>query len=368
MHTQVLLLADRLRAERALSAAVNVLIATAGAGTADVLDWDTVHALYTLPLAVAKSKALKPLRRAAAVALQHRLGDLDAAWLDAARRAQLLALPFEAVRQLVRDERTRVSSENTVVYTIAAWIDAAGGDGCGAMQRAALAKHVRAPHLSSLYCATAGSRLLTSWLPDISGADVHFAALFQEVDDGSMLQTRLLRAKGLPLARRSAWRLLPRPPSSVTEANVEWRLPLSEMRQLYERAAAAAAGSNPIEARSEAVVFQGCVWDARVRPRKGKAGVVLDAHLHLRLPPGCGAASVLTALVGVEPRPQLADDAVTPPLRFTTWVFEAGSRQGRADAFGLGELKEWDEVVWRNKGLLGLDGRVGLRYTIKSVV
>jgi hypothetical protein len=366
MQIQVLLLADRLRAERALCAAVNALLATADTSMAGVLDWDTILALYALPPAVAKSKALKPLWNAGAAALQHRLGDLDAAWLDAGCRAQLLALPFEALRHLLSDERTRVSSENTVVYTVAAWINDNAGGVDGAMQRAALAHYVRAPHLSKLYCASAGSWLLTRWSPHISAADVHCATDLQEADDSSKLRTRLLKAKGLPLAHRSAWRLPPRPTSSVKEAVVEWRVPLSEMRQLYEQAAAGAEVGESLQVCSEAVVFQGCEWEARVKCKKREAGVILRATLNVSLPPGCGAAAVLAAMVAFQKKPP-ADDAHDPALRFSAWSIEVGTGQGCTDVFGLGELKEWDEVAWRNKGLVGQDGRVGVRFTIRGV-
>ncbi|KIZ03475.1 hypothetical protein MNEG_4484 [Monoraphidium neglectum] len=225
---QVLLLADRLCAERAVGAAVHVLLSAPADGATGPLHWDTVTAVYRLPPALADNPVLKPLFDAAAFGLHQRLGDLDAAWLDTSCRAQLLALPFAALRQLLSDERTRVSSENTVVYTVAAWVKQNASS--SAEQHAELAQCVRAPRLTPLYSAAFGAQLLTSWSPAISAADMHYALASAGLPaaDKAKAMSDLLQYSHLPLARHAAWRLLQRPTSRVTEAALELR-PLQKL-------------------------------------------------------------------------------------------------------------------------------------------
>jgi len=138
---KVLRLADQLRAERCEAAAARALAA------ADPLDWSTVLAVYNLPPSCSDNAAYAPLFDAAAMALQQRLGDLDAAWLHDGKAEQLLALPFAAVKQLLSHDRT-CACENTVYYTCCAWIEKHMYK-AGAEQRSGLLECVRMPHVSS---------------------------------------------------------------------------------------------------------------------------------------------------------------------------------------------------------------------------
>ncbi|KIZ03476.1 hypothetical protein MNEG_4485 [Monoraphidium neglectum] len=280
---QVLLLADRLRAERAVEAAVQVFVGSATAGAAGALDWDTVTAVYQLPPALADNPVLKPLFEYAAAALQERLGDLDATLLNGERRAQLLALPFAAMRQLLSDDRTCVSSENTVVYTIAAWIKK---NASSAEQRAELAQCVRAPLLTPLYSAAVAAQLLTSWSPAISPADMHYALVF----------------------------------AGLSEAVLE-----------------AATGDK---------------------------GVDFCAYLRVHRPAG---VAVGAAAVSVSAKFEAGGSVMPVISRSCVMATRVGHGWGYSDVFKLGEISEWDEVMWRNKALVGQDGTVLVRFTIKDV-
>jgi hypothetical protein len=62
--------------------------------------------------------------KAAAVALQHTLGDLELVFADNKTQQLLLDLPHAALLQLLRDERTRVASENTAAHAVLQWASA----------------------------------------------------------------------------------------------------------------------------------------------------------------------------------------------------------------------------------------------------
>jgi hypothetical protein len=61
--------------------------------------------------------------KAAADALQHTLGDLELVFADDKKRQLLVDLPQAALLQLLRDERTRVASENTAAHAVLEWFD-----------------------------------------------------------------------------------------------------------------------------------------------------------------------------------------------------------------------------------------------------
>jgi hypothetical protein len=357
-NPQVLLLADRLRAERAVEAAVQVFVGAATAGAAGALDWDTVTAVYQLPPALADNPVLKPLFEYAAAALQERLGDLDATLLNGERRAQLLALPFAAMRQLLSDDRTCVSSENTVVYTIAAWIKK---NASSAEQRAELAQCVRAPLLTPLYSAAVAAQLLTSWSPAISPADMHYALVFAGLSEA--VRKELLEVDGIPLECHAAWQLPSRRISRTTQAVVEWRVPLAELRRLYE-SAAGAQGKSTSAFSGDRTTFQGLDLNIEVEAATGDKGVDFCAYLRVHRPAG---VAVGAAAVSVSAKFEAGGSVMPVISRSCVMATRVGHGWGYSDVFKLGEISEWDEVMWRNKALVGQDGTVLVRFTIKDV-
>jgi hypothetical protein len=91
--------------------------------TAADLDWEAVCGAYSLPASFADNAAFADVYKAAADALQHTLGDLELVFADEQKRQLLLDLPHAALLQLLRDERTRVSSENTAAHAVLEWAD-----------------------------------------------------------------------------------------------------------------------------------------------------------------------------------------------------------------------------------------------------
>jgi hypothetical protein len=114
---QLLLLADRYGVPKVAAA---VTAAFASIPPAD-LQWNTLLALYALPPGCAELDACKSVFVTAGDKLQQELGDLELTWADAGKQQLLLDLPQLALLQLLRDDRTRVTSENTVFYTIQRW-------------------------------------------------------------------------------------------------------------------------------------------------------------------------------------------------------------------------------------------------------
>jgi hypothetical protein len=107
---KLLLLADRYGVPKVLAA---VTAAFASITPAD-LQWSTLLALYALPPGCADLDACKDVFAVAGDKLQQELGDLELTWADEAKQQLLLALPQPALLQLLRDDRTRVTSKNTV--------------------------------------------------------------------------------------------------------------------------------------------------------------------------------------------------------------------------------------------------------------
>ncbi len=74
--------------------------------------------------------------------LQGDFGDLERAASDPALLARLCGLPFQAVLQLLLDERTAAASENTALALVHAWL-AAQPAGAGAWAGAAALSSAR---------------------------------------------------------------------------------------------------------------------------------------------------------------------------------------------------------------------------------
>jgi hypothetical protein len=123
---QLLVLADRY--------AVPAAVAAVGRAFKDCpaadLQWEVVCGAYSLPATCADNTAFAAIFEAAADALQHTLGDLELVFADEQKQKQqlLLGLPHAALLQLLRDERTRVASENTAAHAVLEWARDNGAD------------------------------------------------------------------------------------------------------------------------------------------------------------------------------------------------------------------------------------------------
>ena len=407
---RVLFLADRLQADASAAAAARELAARAP------LEWPTVAAAFELPPACAASADAAPLVAAAARELLARLGDLDAAWADPARAAQLRALPFGAIRALLADARTSAASENTAFYTAAAWLGAQRGGGAPD-ERAALAALIRAPHLTPLFRAGVAAR--SGWLLEAAPGR---ALLLLEAGPRDAHAGENQQEPAPP----PAWRLPPRPASAAPRAlELEWRVPLAALRLALERAlaeggrdaggsdssccgsdagassdsdagaAAAAAAELPsLRMPGRPRPFQGLEFELRLHGRRrANGGATVGVYVFARPPPGvcagagCGGGcdglpSCESTGEGDAAVATAAAAAVTAAVRidcahyareFKRVEFPAAPRgcggrgHGFADAFGLGAQARWDEGAWRRAGLVAPDGCVRVRALVRDV-
>jgi hypothetical protein len=95
------------------------------------LAWATVSQVLRLPHAQLAARDAKPLVAACLDRLQGDFGDLEAVAAAPPLLARFAALPFQAVLQLLLDERTAAASENTALVLAHAWL-AAQPPGAGA--------------------------------------------------------------------------------------------------------------------------------------------------------------------------------------------------------------------------------------------
>jgi len=341
---QVLWLADQLQAPPCAAAAARALAASRP------LDWSTALGVYRLPPSYSDNAAFQPMFTAAAAAVQIQLRDLDAAWLDDGKAEQLLALPFAAVKQLLSDNRTR-AREDTVYYTCCAWID---GHKADAEQRRGLLECERMPHISSFYLAGVVSSSITQLTDSIATADLLHAAAYAAATAG--MQKTMDRRKYLSFTKHPAWRLPMRPASAVQSAVIEWRVPLSEVKQLHEEAAAMAVGRRAWAYAPQTRMFGGVMWSVKLQAMRQADGVKMGVHAHVCLPP---ALVPWKGIVSADCKLEAAQQSYS----FGAAV-GVGESRGFDDAFKLGAKAEWDEVAW--SGLAGGDGKVLLRLTVKD--
>jgi hypothetical protein len=130
VHTmlQLLLLADKYDVPAVMAAVGSAF----SSKSVEQLPWDAVTAVHSLPAGYAENAGMVAVYAAACDKLQHELGDLELVFADSEgqQQQQFRSLPHAAMLQLLRDERTRVASENTAAHAVLAWTQAQN-DGLG---------------------------------------------------------------------------------------------------------------------------------------------------------------------------------------------------------------------------------------------
>jgi len=342
---QVLRLADQLQAQPCEAAAARALAASSP------LDWSTVLAVYSLPPSYSNNAAYQPLYNAAAAALQTQLGDLDAAWLDDGKAEQLLALSFAVLMQLLYDYRT-CACENTVYYTCCAWIDRHEAD---EEQRSELLECVRMPHISTLYLATVVSSSISQLTDSITPADLLHAAAYAA--QPATVKESMLRWNRT-LIRHQTWQLPKRPASSAQSAEVEWLVPLSELKQLYEDALGKGMDEQAWAASPQVRAFGGLQWCIEMRAWSTDAGVEMGVFAQLMpLPGNLAEDGMLRAEFKL---------TIGPAVFTLDRLVEVRRGEGVAThPFKLGPQPAWQEEAW--SGWADDDGRVPLRLEVSRV-
>jgi hypothetical protein len=166
------------------------------------------------------------LQQYAAAALQVLFGDLEAVWASADNRVKrrgLLSLPFEALKALLADERTRVASENTVAHTVVRWL-AKNKVAASSAQAEELLPLVRVARLTPHYARTVFSES-TLARRHLSASERAFASMAPLMGVGaSHLNTSCIEP---------AWVLPARPRSALADVAVlEWSPRLAELEDM----------------------------------------------------------------------------------------------------------------------------------------
>jgi hypothetical protein len=224
----------------------------------------TAAAVFSLPEVCLELGSLSQLHKLAGDKLQQELGDLEVVWGDQHKQQQLLDLPFGALLRLLRDERTRVASEDTAVYTAQRWLATNATCGTAAsrrQQQQQLAGVLRLPHCTSTFLLA----LARKGLP--SAADCTWVA---DGDAQLLMDLGMMAARPAgfscehsyygyghhwALSQKPAWQQPRRPASVVTELKLTLHIPVAPPK---------ASGSS---AKQQAV-WQGrewswdCLWSA----------------------------------------------------------------------------------------------------------
>ncbi|GIL91432.1 hypothetical protein Vretimale_17820 [Volvox reticuliferus] len=143
----LLILADQYAVGRLLAA-----VDTAFAGLPlPGLSLEQLLRLYELPEVLLAGGALNSALSKLVDKLISELGDLELVMDCPARKAQLLGLPYEAVRLLLQSSETRVWNENTAVAALVEWMAGPAGQAATQEQRRQLVALLRLQHCTHSY-------------------------------------------------------------------------------------------------------------------------------------------------------------------------------------------------------------------------
>jgi hypothetical protein len=231
--------ADRFGVPKVLAAAAAALVAV----PADQLHWDTALQLLQLPQSCVLQPDFTAAHQLAVRRMIQQLGDLEKVWASDALQQQLLALPFDALLQLLQHSHTRVATENTVVFTIERW-HRAHRAACSREQVQQLMQLVRMRHCTPYYAGTImpHSNIVKR------GIGRSALPLMRECCMPGGFE-KMQSANCSVLRKFPAWSAARRPKSTLQPV-LEWRLPLatlqSAVEQLFSSGRAARVGLSAV--------------------------------------------------------------------------------------------------------------------------
>lgn len=221
---QLMLLADSYDVGKVLAAAARAL----GQLQPEQITLEVVSRVFALPESCLKLKCFEAARTKAAEQLQQQFGDLEEVWGDSSQAEQLLQLPFAAMLQLVQDGRTKVASEDTVMYTLERWLGE--NPDTSSEQQQQLADTVRLPLCTATFLSSAKR---VAWLLDAgyTQQELLMACVLQGYIRLQEENTWVLECR----QQRAAWDMKKRPSSSRSSASRAWTVPLAEVRSMVEK-------------------------------------------------------------------------------------------------------------------------------------
>ena len=209
----------------------------------DSIDMPTAIAICDSPESCRQLKHYGALQEAAANKIQQEFGDLEVVWgggdddMQQQQKQQLLiGMSFAALCQLLADSRTRVTSEDTVYYTVARWLEQHSDTPLE--QQKQLAELIRLPqctptYLSSIICSE------NSWIRScISNKDLFRACAFCSTSSssnrGKLMDTAAYKPHVPIIKRHPSWASPCRPASAVTQLDFTMTVPLAKLQASLE--------------------------------------------------------------------------------------------------------------------------------------
>ena len=265
---QLLQLADAYAVEKVAFVACSSLSKL----TIDAIDWPTAVAFLSLPASCDKLPPCKVLKATAARRLHQQLSDLDVIWTGCEQSQQqqqqqqqqqnqqqqadqklLLGLPCSALCQLLALDILRVSSEDTVFYTISQWLQA--NPATTPAEKQQLSQVLRLPHCTPTYLSNVMCSK-DSWLRSCFTDEDLFRAcgLSSRSGDSGFSMAPCRDNSATSLARNPAWLLSARSISAISKCGINWEVPLADLQAKFEEALTSGAVTS---LRSPAKVWQG---------------------------------------------------------------------------------------------------------------
>ena len=357
---QLLQLADAYSVHKVSLAACNSLSSI----KLEDLDWTTAAATFELPESVTQLPSFPPLKAAAVSRLMQKLGDLELVWRDAGPQLSdnqllLVRLPLAALVELLRDERVKVSSENTVYHTITRWWEANPSSTQEQLQQ--LANLLRLPHCTPLYLSTVMCSS-SSWLLKCFTSQDLFSACALAGSEKEHEWVAAASSRGPLIDHHPSWALPPRAESAVKGLVVKWNVPLEVIKRHFE----AAVAKQPIKPARSPVQM---VWKGRkfCLGLKGKSGgeagagasIVLGMQYQSNVPVD---QMYIDGYISVDAR------EFERRVSFKMVLFQ---NEGfvMADALDSGMESTWEgaKAKLEENGIVHDDGCVHIRFSVKDL-
>ena len=335
---QLLQLADAYAVEKVAYVACSSLSTL----SVDAIDWPTALAFLSLSASLDKLPPCKVLKATAARRLHQQLSDLDVIWTSCEQSYQqqqadqklLLGLPCGALYQLLSLDALKVSSEDTVFYTISQWLQANPHTSTAEKQQ--LSQVLRLPHCTPTHlCNVMCSK--DSWLRGcVPDEDLFRACALSNRAEGSLLGTISRKDKSASsLACNPVRELQYRLASAVRKCDIKWEVALADLEEKFGEAL---KSNSTTSLRSPAEVWQGRAFSLQLQFEKAPAlkAPALRIGLYLMFE-GAAASEVC-----VEARLRAMSGRSSRDVYHSMETcIQGGSGKGSVDLFGIGVLESW---------------------------
>jgi hypothetical protein len=245
---QLVLLAESYDVSKVVAAAAEAM----GRLRPEQLTAEAISAVLLLPDSCLELDCFKQVKVKAGDQLQQQYGDLEVVWGDEDKAEQLLALPYAAILQLVQDSRTRVASEDTIVYTIGRWLEE--HPDTSSEQKEQLADTVRLPLCSATFLSSSDA---TAWLLEAGYTE-------QDLRTACVLQGKTKKQQAAWVSTycesRTAWNLQRRASTTKWDGKLVWKVSLADVRSTFDKQ----ADSEGVRRMHQPAAS--CIWHGREWP------------------------------------------------------------------------------------------------------